>query len=451
LKTTSITRSIRWPLLIILVGSPHQSLLAQTPRTAPGKAPAATPTTTKEDPFAPLLLKATDAIDKNNFADALDPLQKYIAERPDEPYAHFQLGYAYSGLKRFPEAKSEFQRAITLDPKMAPAHLNLGLVLMDTEPAAAAQAFLRAADLLPTESRPRFLAGFALEHADKLPEAVEQYRGALALAPKDYEYQFAIGRALLRVEKPAEAEDHFQQAVAARGNSAPARLGLANSLLEQKEYSAAVDALAEYLKLTPDDRAARMDRAFALLELNRTDETLAELDRADGNSTPTAESLKMRGSILYNQEKWKEASEPLSKAIVISPLDPELFAWLGHAALELHDYANATKILGQAYALNHKSASVLHDLANAFFLKEDYGSALGAMDRLAAIETPLPLSWFIRAICYDKLEHKVEAIDAYQKFLDQDNGKNDSQELEARHRIPALQKELKTLPRSQKR
>jgi len=36
--------------------------------------------------------QATDAIDKNDFSAALEPLQKYIAERPDEPYAHFQLG-----------------------------------------------------------------------------------------------------------------------------------------------------------------------------------------------------------------------------------------------------------------------------------------------------------------------------------------------------------------------
>ena len=54
----------------------------------------------KEDPLAPLLQQANDAIDKMDFAAALDPLQKYIAQRPDEPYPHFQLGYAYVGLKR---------------------------------------------------------------------------------------------------------------------------------------------------------------------------------------------------------------------------------------------------------------------------------------------------------------------------------------------------------------
>src|SRR5579863_8328420 len=132
-------------------------------RKTPAKSPATSSSQqAKDDPLAPLLQQANDAIDKMDFAAALDPLQKYIAQRPDEPYPHFQLGYAYVGLKRPADAKVEFSRAIALDPKMAAAYLNLGLVLMDSDPAAAAEAFRRAAELQPTESRPRFLAGFSL-------------------------------------------------------------------------------------------------------------------------------------------------------------------------------------------------------------------------------------------------------------------------------------------------
>ena len=132
------------------------SLAAQSQRKTPAKSPATSTPQEKEDPLAPLLRQANEAIDKMDFAAALDPLQKYIAQRPDEAYPHFQLGYAYAGLKRAEDAKSEFSRAIALDPKMAAAHLNLGLVLMDSDPAAAAEAFRHAAELQPTESRPRF-------------------------------------------------------------------------------------------------------------------------------------------------------------------------------------------------------------------------------------------------------------------------------------------------------
>ena len=41
-----------------------------------------------------------------------------------------------------------------LDPKMAEAALNLGILLLNEEPAAAVRPLERAVELLPTESRP---------------------------------------------------------------------------------------------------------------------------------------------------------------------------------------------------------------------------------------------------------------------------------------------------------
>jgi tetratricopeptide (TPR) repeat protein len=420
--------------------------LATSPARAqrkPASKPAAPASPAREDPLAPLLRQATQAIDKMDFAAALDPLQKYIAERPDDSYAHFQLGYAYAGLKRAEDAKAEFTRAVTLDPKMAAAHLNLGLVLLESDPGAAAEAFRHAAELQPSQSRPRFLEGLSLEHAGKLPEAIDLYRGALALDANDYEIHFALGRALLRTRDAGGAEAQFQSAIALRTDSAPARLGLANALEEQKKYEAASDAFAEYLKRNPADHAAHFDRATALLELKRFDEALAELDLAVAGDSPAPEMLKMRGEIYLRQEKWKEARETLTEALKASSKDPELAFWLGHVDFELHDYPAAIGILSQVYAQHPQFADPLRDLASAFFLNENYAEALGAMDRLDKLETPKPGSWFVRAICYDKLSRKAEAIDAYQKFLDQDNGQHDTQDIQARHRMLALQNELK--------
>jgi len=418
------------------------SLAAQSQRKTPAKPQATSAPQEKEDPLAPLLQQANEAIDKMDFAAALDPLQKYIAQRPDEAYPHFQLGFAYVGLKRTEDAKSEFSRAIALDPKMAAAHLNLGLVLMDTDPAAAAEGFRHAAELQPTESRPRFLAGFSLEHAGKFPEAIEQYRAALALSPKDYEAHFALGRVLLRSNDAAGAEEQFRAAIASRSDAAPAQLGLASALLAQKKYEAAANSLAEYLKLNPGDRSAHFDRASALLNLSRFDEALAELDLSDAGAAPPADALKMRGEIYMQQKKWKEAGDALKQAISLSPKDSELAEWMGHVDIELHDYPSAVRVLEQVYAQNAQDVDALRDLADAFYLNENYAQALETMDRLAKLETPKPGSWFVRAICYDKLSRKAEAIEAYQMFLDQDGGQHDTQDFQARHRIPVLQKEL---------
>ena len=417
-------------------------IAAQSQRKTPAKQPATSSPKEREDPLASLLQQANDAIDKMDFAAALDPLQKYIGQRPDEPYPHFQLGYAYAGLKRPDDAMAEFSRAIALDPKMAAAHLNLGLVLMDKDPASAAEAFRHAAELQPTESRPRFLAGLSLERAGKFPEAIEEYGGALALSPKDFETHFALGRVLLRSNDAAGAEEQFRVALSIRGEAPMAQLGLASALLGGKKYEAAANSFAEYLKVKPGDKSAHFDRASALLNLNRFDEAFAELDRSEAGTAPSADTLKMRGEIFMRQNKWKEAADALKQAISLSPKDSELAEWIGHVDIELHDYPGAVHILEQVQAQDPQNADALRDLSNAFYLNEKYAAALEAMDRLAKLETPKPGSWFVRAICYDKLSRKAEAIEAYQKFVDQDAGQHDTQDFQARHRILVLQKEL---------
>src|ERR1700720_1919304 len=90
------------------------------------------------NPLNDLLDEAQHAIDANNFEAALPPLNKFIGEQPEVAFAHFQLAYAYTALKRSDEARTEYERAMALDPKMPEPALNLGILLMEKEPAAAA-------------------------------------------------------------------------------------------------------------------------------------------------------------------------------------------------------------------------------------------------------------------------------------------------------------------------
>ena len=67
-----------------------------------------------QNPLNDLLDDAQTALDKNNFESAIPPLQKFLAEKPDVAFAHFQLAYAYTGLNRVDEARTEFTRAAGL-------------------------------------------------------------------------------------------------------------------------------------------------------------------------------------------------------------------------------------------------------------------------------------------------------------------------------------------------
>lgn len=414
---------------------------AQRPPQKATKSSAKAPQQQK-DPLAPLLKQAEDAIEKKDYNAAIPPLQNYLAQRPDDPAAHFQLGYAYSLLDRRDDAKAEYERAIALDSTMAPAHLNLGLVLLERDPAAAVEPFRRAAELQPEQARPRFLTGLALERSGKLAEALGQYESAMKLDEKTFDVRFALGRVLLTLNRAADAEERFREALALRKDSAPAHLGLANSLLSQKKLEAAAAEFAAYLELQPQDRDARVERAGVLADLERDDEALAELDRAESGAPATLAALKLRAQILTIQKKPDQAATALQRAAQLDPRDAEVRARLGRALLEMKNYAAAERELRAALAIDANWIDAARDLVAVSYLTQHYGPTLDALDRLATLESPNAGMWFLRAACYDKLGREAEAVAAYEHFLALDQGKNENDTFIAHERIRFLKLRL---------
>jgi len=426
-------------LLLLALGLPN-SAAAQGAQRTPH--PAARKKEQPADPLAALLRQAEDAIEKKDYATAVPPLQSYLAQRPEDATAHFQLGYAFSALERWDAAKSEYNRAIALNPKLVAAYLNLGLVLLDREPAAAVEPFRRAAELLPDQPRPRFLRGLALERAGNLASAIEEYEAAERLDSKNFQIRFALGRALLASSRAADAESHFRGALGLNPNSAPARLGLAESLLSQKKQEAAAAEFAAYLKLQPQDRDARVQRASILAELKRYDEALGELDRSDALAPPTLAGARLRAEIYLAQKQWTSAAEALQKALALAPRDADLHARLGRVWLEKRDFPAAERELRQALQLDRNSTDALRDLVDVYYLAQNCAATLTALDLLAQREPPSAGSWFVRATCYDKLARKEEAVAGYEKFLALDQGRSENQSFQARQRIRILTQEL---------
>src|SRR5690242_1868425 len=431
--------------VILLFTSTHAaSIHRQTPRAAanPQSSESKRQQPPPPDPLAPLLAQAQDALDRKDFAAAIPLLEKIAAAKPADALPHFELGFAYTGLKKNPEAIAEYRRAISLDPKLAPAHLNLGIALLDSAPASAAESFRRAIELLPGQPRPVYLLAEALERSAKRSEAIEQYRVANALAPKDDAILFALARALLADNQLSAAESEFRRLLALQPDSVPAQLGLAESLLAQHKTADAVDLLGDYLQKGPEDVHVRFERAVALHDLNRFDDALRELDRLDQAVTPTADALKLRGSIYLQQKKWSDADAALQKALAASPSDAQLHLWAGQTKMELHDYSAAEKELRRSLELAPSNSDALHQLVGVYYLSGQYEAALSALDLLAQRETPAPLDWFFRALSCDKLARKPEAAAAYQKFIELDRGERPDQEFQAQARLKLLLREL---------
>src|SRR5262249_24185110 len=327
------------------------------------------------NPLNELLDEAKRAIDANNFEAAIAPLQKVIAEQPEVAYAHFQLAYVYTALKKTDEARAEYERTIAVDPKMAEAHLNLGILLLEKEPAAAVSPLRKAVELLPAESRPRMLLGVAEERSGNTKAATEAFEGVVHLDPRDEEALRHLADLYLRANRPAAAAGKLRALRELKHGDRQALFGLARALDAQKKPEAAA-AFRAYLDAQPGDAAAQARVIRLLMDEEQYDAALAELDRSDAGHAPGLQSLKLRADILIAQKKWKESTETLRRALALAPNDAQLHGGLGRVYLQTKEFVAAEKELKTAIQLDGKNVVYWKDLSSTYYLGKNYSGTL---------------------------------------------------------------------------
>jgi tetratricopeptide (TPR) repeat protein len=390
--------------------------------------------------------KAQAAIDRRDFAGAVQICSDFLDKNPDSAAVHFQLGYAYTYLDKSDDAEAEFRAAIELDPKMGPAYLNLGLTLTESDPEEAVSALKQACELMPDQPGPRYALGSAFVAEGNHHAAIEQFREALKLDDRFVAAHSALGNELLHEKQLAEAESEFHKAVdraPTPSDSASARLGLMHIYMEEKKLAEAAAELETYSRIFPKHPDARILRASILTDLGRNEEALAELDRAAAIRPETASTLKMRSLVQFRLNNYDAALAALKQVETTSPNDPDVHARIGHLLLEKKDYPGAAKELAIAYREDPSQTEVLRDLLAANYLGGNYPAALELLDLLAKRETLSNGSWFVRASCYDKLGKTQEALDAYRKFLELNAGQSNDQYFIAASRVRTLERELK--------
>lgn len=427
-------------LLLVIFAAAPRAVNPQSRQNSRRRTIAASP---QEQALYDLLVQAKAATDKNDYVTAATDYEKYLAQKPGDAAAHFDLGYVYTAQKERAKAIAEYRKAIALDPKMAQAYLNLGISLLDDDAKAAIAPLQKATELNYDYAQGHYLLGTAEGRAGQSADAVREYTIAVKLDPDNYPEHMALARAELAVGNASAAEPEFREALKLKANDAESQLGLAQSLIEQKKSTDAAAALADYLRENPNDAKAREMRASLLTGLGRNDEALAELDRASQGVTETLEALKLRSVIYYREKDFEKAANALEKAAAIAPQDAGIRARLGHALLETKNYAGAAQELTEALRLDASSTDALRDLVAAEYLGKNYPATLVAINLLATRETPKPGAWFVRATCYDHLGRAKEALDAYRKFLAMNTDQTSNEYFEATGRVRFLERIVK--------
>lgn len=399
----------------------------------------------------PLLQQTAAALEKEDYASAAKALEEYLPQNPEDFRAEFNLAYAYSMMGRRADAIGRYRNVLNRQKELVPAHLNLGMLLVEEKQAAEAVEHLRfVQEKEPGDFRAAFYLAQALSTLQRLPEAREAYEQALALKPEDANARVAYAR-LLTESNPAEAERQLRSALQADPSRDEARLLLA-SVLESRGTQDALGEAAElyrrYLDAHPDrpeSNALRVRLGHLYATQRRTTEAIAQWEaaRAAGDTSAELARLLLDAYVQGGEPEKVKASELLDQMLVQHGNDAELWFLAGRLRMERRQYQAAAERFLRATVLRPEWAEGHTNLASALYLIKNYEATVAALAKVAALGQDTAGTHFLRAISLDQLRQQEAALENYQRFLELTDGKNPDQEFQARQRIRILSNELR--------
>ncbi len=378
------------------------------------------------------------ALEENRAADALPLLQKAVTAEPGNYAAHFQLGLAFSLLKRDSDATAEYRKTLELKPNLYQAEMNLAILLAHAKDFTAAQPLLEDAQKQkPNEFRPAFYLGEVLLAKGDAAEAAQAYANALKIDPKSAPAELGLGRALRKMGKLDEAAPHLEIAAAAKPEYRSGLLELARDYESAQRPQQAIDI---YMKF-PDDQGVQEHMGALLIAQQRFNDALPRLEKAVATSPTVDARMALAQAYLANKDTAK-ATAQLLEAVKMDPNNFEVRMVLGRALRDQHQFPAAANQLYAATKLKPDSAEAWNELAAVLVIHEDYAPGLAALDRVKALGAEKPGNYFLRAISLDKLKQRQPALDSYRQFLAASNGKFPDEEFQARQRARILEREI---------
>jgi len=197
-------------------------------------------------------------MDKGEYAEAREALDRVVSNDEANAEAHFMLGLTYFNLEEYTKARESFERALELDPDRAAAiHHNLGAL--------------------------------AYQMGD-METALSEFQAALDADPDDPDTHYQLGATYLVLAFPSgamepkpemvnEAEAEFKRALELADQKPEAKIGLANVYLVRGEIDQAISLLEEVLENKPEMREALFALGRAYLTAGEVDQAEATLER----------------------------------------------------------------------------------------------------------------------------------------------------------------------------
>ena len=398
---------------------------------------------TRDADVSALLRTAQGALERNDFAAAVDALKQVVEAQPNLTRAWFNLGYAYTALHKYEEAIAAYRKAVELEPDLFEARLNLGILLFQRDnPQGALEHLEKAATLRPDYLRAQLYYGWALARTGQTERAEKQYKAVLRLDQKPANTHCDLGQLYLQEKRYQEALESFQKAYELDPGLARAQMGMGWAAEGLNDKVNAAAHFEQYLTAQPDDLETRYHLAGLYLEQGENEQALGELETVYRVKPERPGAAAALGDVCARLKKYPESEKYYRLALLAAPADPDLHQALGETLLAEQKWSEAEAEFRTALKSDPRSREAGQGLATSLYSQKRYSEAIPLLEALVRAPDASAILVFALATCYDNLHVLKKALENYQRFLQLSQGRSPDHEWQATQRIKLLRHQL---------
>ena len=277
----------------------------------------------------------------------LAAVRQALSANPDSAKNYLRLGLALKAMGEKESAWKALTRATDLDPTLADAWYQKGVMQADEQKWLDAVEFFRKALEASAGHGPAHLAlGEMWIRLGGFEQAAEELETVLRLNPKHAGAHYGLGLIHLQQGDLTTAEADFRRALSVQPNSVAAEENLGETLVREHKWSEAVAVLNQVLAVNPDSLEATNALAAALQHTGQPERSAAEFRKARELSVRQVTLQRVqgqynRGLVLWHAGNLKDAAAAFRSAIATDPDYADAHNNLGGVLWQMNDVAGA--------------------------------------------------------------------------------------------------------------
>ena len=254
------------------------------------------------------------------YADAVDLIRQAIAARP-RPTFWYNLAQAHLAQRDAAAAEDALKQTLAAVPDHAEALFHLGgLCRARGDVPAAIDCYRRAVAAKAPFADAQVNLGMLLNEAGDPTQAIAHLEAADRLRPNDPEILNNLGLVRKRID-PLRAIEDFRRALGADPKFAVAAASLAALLISLGRHREAISALEAALEAKGDDIGLRMLLAAACAGADRTEDAIANYEKAAAADPRSAHPLVALGRLYRQMGRFERAYDCYREARERDPDD----------------------------------------------------------------------------------------------------------------------------------